>query len=186
MVSLTYFPQKHEFKVFIFLLDETGMAQNNSLFLWKTSNCNRGRSNLRNGMNQETNLQPLGFTQERVSKFTRGFSWGSFIHQRLPWFSWCCFWPPYFSVVRFVVDRTAKLVLFVSDAEADDSPAPNQGSSLSSALFLPPLTLGNSLFNSCVTDGYWFSSINHFVVFTKSLNDCTISFVAFSLFIILE
>ena len=96
MVSLTYFPQKHEFKVFIFLLDETGMAQNNSLFLWKTSNYNRGRSNLRNGMNQETNLQPLGFTQERVSKFTRGFSWGSFIHQRLPWFSWCSFWPPYF------------------------------------------------------------------------------------------
>ena len=38
MVSLTCLPQKHEFKVFIFLLDKTEMAQNNSLFVWKTSN----------------------------------------------------------------------------------------------------------------------------------------------------
>ena len=94
--------------------------------------------------------------------------------------------PHIFSVVRFVVDRVAKLVLFVSDAEADDSPAPTQGSSLSSAFFLPPLTLGNSLFNSCVTDGYWFSSISHFAMFTKSRSDCAIFFDAFSLFIILE
>ena len=67
MVSLTYFPQKHEFKVFIFLLDETGRAQNNSLFVWKTSNYSRGRSNLRNGMSQTTNLQSLGFTQQRIA-----------------------------------------------------------------------------------------------------------------------
>ena len=67
MVSLTYFPQKHEFKVFIFLLDETGMAQNNSLFVWKTSNYSRGRSNLRNGMSQTTNLQSLVFTQQRIA-----------------------------------------------------------------------------------------------------------------------
>ena len=66
MVSLTYLPQKHEFKVFIFLLDETGMAQNNSLFIWKTSNYSRERSNLKNDMNQVTNLQSLGFTQERI------------------------------------------------------------------------------------------------------------------------
>ena len=66
MFSLTYLPQKHEFKVFIFLLDETGMAQNNSLFIWKTSNYSRERSNLKNDMNQVTNLQSLGFTQERI------------------------------------------------------------------------------------------------------------------------
>ena len=58
--------QKHEFKVFIFLLDEIGMAQNNSLFVWRTSNYSRERSNLRNDMNQVTNLQSLGFTQERI------------------------------------------------------------------------------------------------------------------------
>ena len=57
MVSLTYLPQKHEFKVVIVLLDETEMAQNNSIFVWKASNDSRGRSNLRNDMNQVTNLK---------------------------------------------------------------------------------------------------------------------------------
>ena len=56
MVSFTCLPQKHESKAFIFLLDETEMAQNNSIFVWKASNYNRGRSNLRNTMNQVTNL----------------------------------------------------------------------------------------------------------------------------------
>ena len=64
---MTYLPQKHEFKVFIFLLDETEMSQNNSLFVYKTSNCSRGRSNLRNDMNQVTNLKLLGFTRERIA-----------------------------------------------------------------------------------------------------------------------
>ena len=67
MVSLTYLPQKHKFKVFIFLLDEIGMVQNNSLFVWKTSNHSRGRSNLRNVMNQVTYPQSLGFAQERIA-----------------------------------------------------------------------------------------------------------------------
>ena len=66
MVSLTYVPQKHDFKVFIFLLDKNEMAQNNSLFVWETSNYSRGRSNLRNDMNQVTNLKSLGFTRERI------------------------------------------------------------------------------------------------------------------------
>ena len=44
------------------------MAQNNSLFVWKTSSCSRGRSNLRIDMNQVTNLKSLGFTQERLAK----------------------------------------------------------------------------------------------------------------------
>ena len=67
MTYFTYFPQKHEFKVFIFLLDETELAQNNSFFIWKTSNYSRGRSNLRDDMNQVTNLISLGFTQERIA-----------------------------------------------------------------------------------------------------------------------
>ena len=66
MFSLTYLPQKHEFKVVVFLLDETEMAQNNSLFVWKTSHYNCGRSNLRNDMNQVTNLKSLRFTRERI------------------------------------------------------------------------------------------------------------------------
>ena len=66
MFALTYLPQKHKFKGFMFLLDETEMAQNNSLFVWKTSNYSRGRSNLRNDMNQVTNLKSLGFTRERI------------------------------------------------------------------------------------------------------------------------
>ena len=43
------------------------MSQNNSLFVYKTSNCSRGRSNLRNDMNQVTNLKLLGFTRERIT-----------------------------------------------------------------------------------------------------------------------
>ena len=44
------------------------MAQNNSLFVWKTSNYSRGRSNLRNHMKQVTNLKSLCFTRERIAK----------------------------------------------------------------------------------------------------------------------
>ena len=51
----------------MFLLDETEMAKNNSPFVWKISNYSRGRSNLRNDMNQVTNLPSLGFTQERIA-----------------------------------------------------------------------------------------------------------------------
>ena len=49
--------------LFIFLLDETEMAQNKSVFVfvWKTSNDSRGRPNLRIDMNQVTNLKSLGF-----------------------------------------------------------------------------------------------------------------------------
>ena len=82
---------------------------------------------------------------------------------------------PIFSAVRFVVDRVAKLVLFVSVAEADDSPAPTLRISLLSPLLPPPLIMGNSPPNSCVTDGCQFSSISHFPMFTKSISDCTIS-----------
>ena len=75
---------------------------------------------------------------------------------------------PISSTVRFVVDRVAKLVLFVSVAEADDSTPPTIRISLLFPLLLPPLVLRSSLPNSCGTDGCWFSSISLFVMITKS------------------
>ena len=95
MFSLAYLPQKHKFKVFIFLLDETEMAQNNSLFVWKISNYSWGRSNLRNDLNQVTS-RITGFYMGKNSKFTGSFSRGCFMWHRLQWFLWCCFWSPYF------------------------------------------------------------------------------------------
>ena len=154
MFSLTYLPQKHEFKVFIFLLDETEMAQNNSLFVWKTSNYSRGRSNLRNDMNQVTNLKSLGFTRERIANLLGVFPEVVLCDIDFSGFFDVAFDPHISSIVRFVVDHVAKpVLLFVSFAEADDSPAPTLKSSLLSPLFPLPLILGNSLPNSCVTDG---------------------------------
>ena len=51
----------------MFLLDETAMAQNNSVFvlIHKTSNDIRGRPILRIDMNQMTILKSLGFTWEK-------------------------------------------------------------------------------------------------------------------------
>ena len=124
MFSLTHLHQKHEFKVFICLLDETEMAQNNSLFVWKTSNYSRGRSNLRNDMNQVTNLKSLLFTQERIAKLLGFFPDVVLCDIDVSGFFDVAFDPHTSSMVRFMVDRVAELVLFVSDAEADDSPVP--------------------------------------------------------------
>ena len=186
MFSLTYLPQNHKFKAFIFLLDETEMAQNNSLFVWKTSNYGYGKSNLRNDMNQVTNLKSLGFTRERIGNLLGVFPEVVLCDIDFSGFFDVAFDPHISSIVRFVVDRVAKLVLFVSVAEADDSPAPTLRSSLLSPLLPLPLILGNSLPNSCVTDGCWFSSISHFAKFAKSISNSTIFFDAFSIFIILE
>ena len=184
---LTYFPQKQEFKVFIFLLDETEMAQNSTPFVWKTLNYSRERSNWRNGMNQVTNLESLGFTRERIAKLVEVFPEIVLCDIDFIGFFDVAFDPHISLIVRFVVDRAAKLVLFVAVAEADDLPAPTLRTSLLSPILPLPLTLGNSnSSNSCVTDGYWFSSISHFAIFTKSISDCSVFFDAFSLFIILE
>ena len=134
MVSLTYLPQKHELKVFTFLLDETEMAQNNSLFVWKTSNCSRGRSNLGNDMKQVTNLKSLSFTWERIAKLLGVFPEVVLCDIDFSGFFDVAFDPHISSIVRFVVDRFAKLVLFVSVAEADNSPAPTLRTSLLSPL----------------------------------------------------
>ena len=107
---------------------------------------------MRNGMNQVTNLPSLGFTQERIANLL-----GVFPEVVLCDIDFCgsfdiAFDPHIFSILRFVVDCVAKLVLFVSVVDADDSPAPTLRSSLLSSLLPPTLILGNSLPNSCVTD----------------------------------
>ena len=149
------------------------MAQNNSLFVWKTSNYSRGRSNLRNDMNQVTNLKSLGFTRERIAKLLGVFPEVVLCDIDFSGFFDVAFDPHISSIVRFVVDHVAKQVLFVSVAEADDSAAPTLRSSLLSPLPLLTLALGKSLPNSYVTDGCLFSSISHFVMFTKSISGYT-------------
>ena len=147
MVSLTCLSEKHEFKIFIFLLEETEMAQSNSLFVWKTSNCSRGRSSLGIYMNQVINLNSLGFTWKRIANLLGVFPEVFLCDIDFRGFSQVAFDPHVSSIVRFVVYRVAKLVLFVSVAEADDSPAPTLRSSLLSPLLPLHLILGNSLLN---------------------------------------
>ena len=153
MVSFTYLPQKHEFKVFIFLLDETDIAQNTSLFVWKTSNHSRGRLNLRNDMNQVANLKSLGFTRERIANLLGVFLEVVLCDIDFSGFFDVAFDPHISSIVRFVVDRVAKLILFVSVAEPDDSPTPTLRRSVLSPLLPLPVIVENSLPNSWITDG---------------------------------
>ena len=87
-------------------------------------------------------------------------------------------------MICFVVDSVAKLIFESVVIESDDLPSPTLWSSLISFPVPPPLALGNSLSNSCWTVGYWFSCISPFTMFTKSINNFTISFGAFSLFMI--
>ena len=136
-------------------------------------------------MNQVTNLQSLGFTQERIANLLGVLPDVVLGDIDFRGFFDVAFDPHIFSIVHFVVDRVAKLVLFVSVAE-DDSPAPTLRSSLHLPLLHPPLIQRNRFPKSCVTDGCWFSSISHFAMLTKSINGCTSSFGAFSLFISLE
>ena len=100
------------------------MAQNNSLFVWKTSNYSRGRSNLRNGMNQVTNLKSLRFTRERIANLLGVFPEVVLCDVDFSGFFDVAFDPRISSIVCFVVDPAAKLVLFISVAEVDDSPVP--------------------------------------------------------------
>ena len=187
MFSLTYSPQKHEFKVFIFLLNETEMAQNNSLFVWKTSNYSRGRSNLRNDMNQVPNLKSLGFTGERIAKLLGVFPEVVLCDIDFRGFFDAAFDSHIFSIIRLVVDRPCcKTSIICISCRSRLITAPTLKSSLLLSLLHLPLILGNSLANSCVTNGCWFSYISHFAMLTKSISDCTTFFDAFPLFIILE
>ena len=156
------------------------MARNNWVFVFvrKTSNDSRGRSKLRIDIKNVTNLKSLGFTRERIAKLLGVFPEVVLCDIDFSGFFDVAFDPHISSSICFVVDRVTKL-LFVSVAEADDSPAPTLRSSLLSPLLPLPLILGNSLLNSCVTDGCYLSSISHFAMFTKSISDWTIFFDGF-------
>ena len=151
----------------------------------KTSKYSRGRSNLRNNMNQVPNLNSC-FTWKRIANFLGVFPEVVLCDIDFRGFFDVAFDPHISSIIRFVVDRIVKLILFVLVAAADDSPALTLRSSLLSPLLPPLIILGKNLPNYCVTDDCWFSFISPFPMLTKSINDCTISFGAFSLFIIQE
>ena len=105
-------------------------------------------------LNQVTNLKSLGFTQERIANLLGVFPEVVLCDIDFSGFFDDAFDPRISSIVRFLVDRVSKLVLFVSVAEADDLPAPAlKRSSLLLPLLPLPLILENSLLNSCVTDG---------------------------------
>ena len=73
----------------------------------------RGRSNLRNDMKQAINLKSLGFTQEKIAKLLEGFPEAILCDIDLSGFFDVTFDLRISSIVLFVVDHVAKLVLFV-------------------------------------------------------------------------
>ena len=75
-------------------------------------------------MNQVTNLKSMRFTRERMTNLLRVFPEVVLCDIDFSGFFNVAFDPHISSIVRFVVDCVAKLLLFVSVAEADDSPAP--------------------------------------------------------------
>ena len=80
-----------------------------------------------------------GFYRERIAKLLGVFPEVVLCDLDFSSFFDVTFDPHISSVVRFVVDRVAKLLSFVSVAEADDPPAPTLRSSLLSPLL--PLSL---------------------------------------------
>ena len=72
-------------------------------------------------MKQVTNLKSLGLsTLERIANLLGVFREVALCDIDFSGFFDVAFDPHIFSIVRFVVDRVAKLVVFVSVAEADD------------------------------------------------------------------
>ena len=93
-------------------------------------------------MNQVTNLKSLGFTWERIAKLVGVFPEVVLCDIDFIGFFDVAFDPHISSIVCFVAERVPILVLFVSAAETDDSPAPTLRSSLLSPLLPLPLILG--------------------------------------------
>ena len=129
------------------------MAQKNSVFVWKTSNYNCGRSKLRNNLNQVTNLKLLGIKRKKIVNLVGVFPGVALYNIDFRGFFDVAFDLHISSNECFVVDRAAKLVLFVSVSEAVDSPASILRNYLLSPLLPSPLVMRNSLPNSCGTDG---------------------------------
>ena len=100
------------------------MAQKNSVFVWKTSNYSCGRSKLRNNLNQVTNLKSLGIKWKKIVKLVGVFPEVAVYDIDFRGFFDVAVDLHISSNVCFVVDRVAKLALFVSVSEAVDSPAP--------------------------------------------------------------
>ena len=143
-----------------------------------------------------------GFYMEKNSRFTGSFSWGCLTHyspvllfdvfrgyrKATPdcdglmrrSIHWCCFLSTCFFNHPFCGRPCCKTsIIYII---VDDPPASTLTSSLLSPLLPRPLVLVNSFPNSCVTDGCWFPPTSSFNMFTKSINDSTILFRAFSLF----
>ena len=91
-------------------------------------------------MNQVTNLKLLGFTRERIANLLGVFPEVVLCGIDFSGFFDVAFDPYIFSIVRFVVDRVAKLVLFGSVTEADDSSAPT----LRRSLFTSPPSISDT------------------------------------------
>ena len=85
-------------------------------------------------MNQVTNLKSLRFTWEGIANLLGVFAEIVLCDIHFSGFFDVAFDTHISSIVCFVVDRVAKLVLFVSVAEADNSPAPTLRTSLLSPL----------------------------------------------------
>ena len=81
-------------------------------------------------MNQVTYLKSVGFTRKRIANLRGVFPEVVLYDIDFRGFFDVAFDANIFSIVRFVVDRAAKLVLFVSVAETVDLPAPTLRSSL--------------------------------------------------------
>ena len=90
-------------------------------------------------MNQVTNLKSLGFTWKRIASLLGVFPEVVLCDIDFHGFFDVAFDPHISSIVRFMVDRAAKLVLFVSVAEADDLQAPTLKSSSLLSPLLPHL-----------------------------------------------
>ena len=88
------------------------------------------------------------------------------------------FWSPYSCNFPFCGRRCCKTSICISCCSSRWFTC-TKPIKLSTFTF-PPSTFSNS----CWTDGYWFSSISPFAMFTKFINDFTIPFGAFSLFMI--
>ena len=86
------------------------MTQNNSIFIWKTSNCSRGRSRLRNDIEQVTNLKSLGFTQKKIENLLGVFPEVVLCDIDFRGFFDVAFDPHISSIVRFVVDRVVIII----------------------------------------------------------------------------
>ena len=85
-------------------------------------------------MNKVTNLKSLGFARERIANLLGVLPEVVLCNIDFSGFFDVAFDPHISSIVHFMFDRVAKLALFVSVAEVDDSLTPTLRSSLLSPL----------------------------------------------------